>query len=372
MKTNNFSTPMPRLEVAGSTLMRPDWTTGSYRKRNMLWLDKNENSDPILSEVTSRILATVSREVLYSYPENVNLYKKLADHLHLDPSNLLLTAGSDGAIRSAFEAYISPGDVVIHTQPTFAMYSVYSRMYGADAQPVEYLPSSDGPKLSEERIIDAVKKKHPKMVCLPNPDSPTGTVLTKKELRAIVAAAGEVGALILVDEAYYPFHKETIIQWVKEYPHLVVARSTGKAWGLAGLRIGYAAANSEVTKILHKVRPMYEVNTIAVTMMEKMLDYHDEMLASVRRLEEGKQLFIKEMRSLGFRVLDCHGNFVHVSFGNYEEEIHLELSSLVYYRRSFNDPCLQGFSRFSAATPEIFKPVIDSIKMIVKQKEKGE
>ena len=230
---------------------------------------------------------------------------------------------------------------------------------------MEYLSSKDGPVLSAETIIDAIKKCRPKMVCLPNPDSPTGTVFNDSELRAIIESAGATGALMLVDEAYYPFHPKTALPWIKEYPHLIVTRSTGKAWGMAGFRLGYAAASKYITNILHKVRSMYETNTVALAMMERMLDLEDEMIASVKRLEAGKKQFLETMRELGFHVLETHGNFLHVNFGDYAEEIHSALSEIVYYRKDFNEPCLKGFSRFSATTPQRFKPVIDCIRQIV-------
>src|SRR5262249_55964526 len=155
--------------------------------------------------------------------------------------------------------------------PTFAMYPVYARMYGAATSTLDYQSSTRGPTLSLDAVISTIGEVRPKLVCLPNPDSPTGTVFESAALRRIVEAAGEVGALILVDEAYHPFCEITAASWVDEYEHLVVARTFAKAWGLAGLRIGYGVAAPACAKLLHKVRPMYEVNTLAVAVMERML-----------------------------------------------------------------------------------------------------
>ena len=257
--------------------------------------------------------------------------------------------------------------MVIHTQPTFAMYAVYAQMYGAAAKPLSYRPSNRGPVLTVENIIETIKSSAPKLVCLPNPDSPTGTFFAANDMRNIIEAAGYVGAVMLVDEAYYPFHAETVISWVTDYPHLVVTRSTGKAWGMAGYRIGYGAASSEMTVILHKVRPMYETNTVAVAVFEGMLDHVDEMLASVARLEEGKASFLTAMENLGFTTLRGSGNFLHVNFGSKAADIHQGLADLVYYRKDFKESCLRGFSRFSAATPEQFAPLIAEIQAISKK-----
>ncbi len=364
MKT--FGCPTPRPAIADAGLVRPDWTVESRRDPGMLWLDKNENTDPELIAVVAQVVAGLPNHAQHAYPESGPLYHKLAAWLSLRPENLLLAAGSDGAIRAAFEAFVSPGEVVIHTGPTFAMYGVYCRMYGAEAHAVDYRPSEAGPLLDVENLLAAIGDHSPRLVCLPNPDSPTGTVFDQDAMRAIIEAAGAVGAVMLVDEAYHPFHADTVLPWIKDYPHLMVTRSTGKAWGLAGFRIGYAAAAPDLTRTLHKVKSMYETGTMAMAVFEAMLDRVDAMEASVRRLLAGKALFAEAMRGLGLDVLEGNGNFIHVAFGPHAEDVHAALADIAYYRRDSAEPCLAGFSRFTVTTPELLRPVIDSITGVVR------
>ena len=359
---SNKSLPAPRAPVSDPSLTRPDWTKGAARDPSRLWLDKNENWDPDLSAVVAKVMRELPAEAYCTYPESAALYAKLAAWVGVEAQNLILAAGSDGIIRSVFEAYVAPGDVVIHTVPTFAMYSVYSRMYGAKVVGIEYQPSADGPVLPVEGMLDAIRTQSPKLVCLPNPDSPTGTVVAPDILERIIAAAGEAGALMLVDEAYHPFHPDSVAGWIERFPHLVVCRSTGKAWGMAGIRIGYGVASPEVATILHKVRPMYEVGAVAAHAFQGMLDHVDAMQASVARLEAGKALFLTEMEALGFTVLKGAGNFCHVAFGGRADAVHAALDGKVMYRKNFAEPCLAGFSRFSATTPDLFRPVIDLIR----------
>ncbi len=356
--------PSPRPSLLDETLTRPDWTAGVPRDPGVLWLDKNENIDPQLAAVTARVMAEIDPTVIYSYPDSTLLYRKLGASLGVGAERLLLTAGSDGAIRAVFEAYVELGDAVVHTVPTFAMYSVYCQMYGARQVGLDYRPSDDGPCLDASTIVAAIVRSRPKLVCLPNPDSPTGTVFPPDELRRIVEAASEVGALVLIDEAYFPFYDWTALSWTDEYPHLVVARTFAKAWGLAGLRIGYAIASPDVARLLHKVRPMYEVSTVAVAAVERMLDFADEMRASVRRLNAGRDVFLSAMKQLGFRTLRAHGNFLHVAFGAHAPRVHAALKDVVRYRLDFREPCLAGFSRFSSTAPELFQRVIDPIRRV--------
>ena len=365
MSERRFHPPAARAAVTDPFLFRPDWISGVPRDPDSLWLDKNENTDPQLAAVVAGVFSEIAVSSATTYPETGPLYRKLAGYLSVDADHLLLTPGSDGAIRAVFEAYINPGDVVIHTFPTFAMYAVYSRMYGAKAETLSYDPSDEGPILRLEGLLDAIRMIRPRLVCLPNPDSPTGTVFEPDALRKIIETAGDVGALILVDEAYYPFYDKTVLPWIVEYPHLVVARTFAKAWGLAGLRIGYASACPEVVRLLHKVRPMYEVNAIAVAMVERMLDLGQEVLASVSRLNLGRDAFLTAMKGLGLRTIETKGNFLHVAFGSPAQAIHAALKGWVLYRQEFQEPCLAGFSRFTATTVERAQPVIDRIRQVV-------
>lgn len=357
--------PEPRNSIASPELSRPDWLSQEDRKKGLLWLDKNENLDPALQRIIQQVLREVDPLFLRTYPEPGSFYRKLAHLEGVKPQNLILSAGSDGAIRSVFEAYVSPGDWVIHTQPTFAMYSVYSNMYGARAIALPYEPSKQGPTLSLEKMIQAVRKTKPKAVFLPNPDSPTGTVFGREELKGIIRCALESASVILIDEAYYPFYPHSAAEWIEEFPNLIVARTFAKAWGLAGLRIGYAIANSKAIEYLNKVRPMYECNTFAIAMMERMLDHHSEVLASVKRLEEGKQHFLSRMQALDLRTLSGQGNFLHVTFGKHYDAVTKALENKVLYRKNFSEPCLQGFSRFSSTTKEIFEPVVREIERVI-------
>ncbi|MBU6298861.1 MAG: aminotransferase class I/II-fold pyridoxal phosphate-dependent enzyme [Alphaproteobacteria bacterium] len=358
--------PLARRSVGDPSLQRPDWTKGDVRDPALLWLDKNENRDPAQLALVARVVSELAPVFLSTYPHSAQLYAKLGKMCGVDPHCVVIAAGSDGVIRSVFEAYVSPGDTVIITAPSFAMYSVYSLMYGARMVGLEYQPSDGGPMLRSADVIAAIRRELPRVVCLPNPDSPCGTVFPEDELRSIIASAGDVGALILIDEAYYPFHDKTVVPWITEYPHLAVARTAAKAWGMSGLRIGWGISSPAVTAMMHKVRPMYECSTIAMAALEVMIDHEDTSRASVARLEAGKKVFLDAMEELGLRVLRGKGNFMHVAFGAHAEAVHTRLSTLCYYRRDFKEPCLKGFSRFSSTTAELFQPIIKAISEVVR------
>jgi len=356
----------PRLSLLDPTLQRPSALASQPRDPAQIWLDKNENLDPVLLEVSSAVLLHVYRSALACYPEAGELYRKLGVWVGVTPDSLLLTPGSDGAIRLVFESFVEPGDAVFITEPTFAMYPVYAKMFGARVTALQYQPGERGPWLDYAALVRRVREEMPKLLCLPNPDSPTGTVVSPEVMGELLAACEAAGTVFLVDEAYHPFHAETQVGYTQTSRNLIVARTFAKAWGVAGLRIGYAVAHPETIGLLHKMRPMYEVSTLATDFMARMLDHSDAMHASVARTQAGKQWFSAEMRALGFDVLETAGNFLHVRFGVSGSAVHQTLQGRVLYRKGFDVPALAGYSRFSMAPQEILAPVVGLIRKAVK------
>jgi histidinol-phosphate aminotransferase len=358
----------PRQSLLNPELQRPSALSSVPREINRLWLDKNENIDPELMKITNEIMKDIPAISLATYPEAGEVYRKLAQWAEVSPEQLILTPGSDGAIRLVFEAFVENGDGVIHTVPTFAMYSVYSQMFGAEVYPIDYKPTEAGPSLDAESIISTLVKHKPKLLCIPNPDSPTGTILEPDVLREILSVCESVGTVFLIDEAYHPFYEWSAVPWAATSKNLIVARTFAKAWGVAGLRIGYAVGHPETISLLHKMRPMYEVSTFSVDFMSRMLDRDDEMMKSVARIKEGKDCFVNTMESLGFKVLPTFGNFLYVAFAEYGDTIHSALSNKVYYRASSDHPSLVGYTRFSVAPKSIMMKVSDLIKNSVTEK----
>lgn len=355
----------PRRSLLNPDLQRPSALKSKPRNLDQLWLDKNENLDPVMMQLTREVLQEIPPWGLATYPEAGEVYRKLARWVGVRPEALLLTPGSDGAIRLTFEAFVEDGDAVIHTSPTFAMYPVYSQMFGAAVHRIEYRPTEAGPYLDPAQIIRGVRDFKPKLLCLPNPDSPTGTVLPAEALREILTECEAAGTVFLLDEAYHPFYDWSAVPWTEHSRHLVIARTFAKAWGAAGLRVGYAVGHPDTIALLHKMRPMYEVSTLAVEFMSRMLDRGSEMLQAVARINEGKAFFVEEMRALGFKVLPTAGNFTHVAFGLAGPVIHAALADRVLYRASFSDHCLAGYSRFTVAPRATMAKVVGLIKAAI-------
>lgn len=356
----------PKQPLLNPYLIRPSALQSQPRNPRLLWLDKNENIDEELNQVTQKVLDSLSANTLFSYPEAGELYRKLSIWNEISPESFLITPGSDGVIRLVFEAFVGEGDKVVHTLPTFAMYPVYSQVFGAEVKLIEYESQEGLPFLDTDKMISLILSEKPKLVCLPNPDSPTGTVVSPEVLQDILKACESVGSVLLIDEAYHPFYKWSAIDFIKCSTNIIVARTFAKAWGVAGLRIGYAVAHPNTISLLHKIRPMYETSTLGIEFMSKMIDEKEEMIKSVERIIEGRTYFANEMRALGFDVIMTEANFIHVKFKELAPAIHKELANKVLYRHSFDHPSLSDYSRFSVAPLPIMKQLVSWIKNIIK------
>jgi len=271
-----------------------------------LRLDRNENVTGLPAEFFKKIVAGITPEMISAYPEVEAFYQELAQNLGLRPENLMLASGSDPAIKAFFELFVSPGDEVVLLQPTYAMYGVYAQMFEATLRQVPFGPDLS---LDLELLISSVSEKT-RLVAIANPNSPTGTILEEPVLLEIIAQAGRFGAAVMIDEAYYPFYSKTMLPHIREHENLAVIRTMSKAFGLAGLRLGYAVAQPALIELLMKVRPMYEVNALAVHFGRHLLARPQVSEDYVTQVEAGKAQLLKDLAALGLESHPTWANFI--------------------------------------------------------------
>ena len=277
-------------------------------RKGKLRLDKNEHVAGLPEELVQDALRGLTAESIATYPEVRPLYTKLAESLGVSENNLMLAAGSDPAIKSVYELFVADGDRVVLPKPTYAMFHVYAQMFGAEAVSFEY---GRDLTLDQGALLHAISPDV-QMVAIANPNSPTGTVMDEGFLLEVIKKANSAGVVALIDEAYYPFYPRTLLPHVRDYDNLVVTRTFSKAYGLAGLRLGYVAGSESMIDLLMKVRPMYEVTGLAVHFGCYILDHLDVVEEYVRQVDEGKRYLATEMEALGFRTHPTHANFMHV------------------------------------------------------------
>jgi len=309
-----------------------------------LRMDKNEYLPCIDKKVFRGILKTIKPEHFSIHPEVGPLYKKISLCVGVPEKNIVVTAGSDNAIRSTFEVFVGPGDKVIIPDPTFAMYYIYSDIAGARMEKVGY-----DANLNIE-VDDILKKidNATKLIAIANPNSPTGTVFDQNELNAIVKKASRYGAVVLIDEAYYPFYASSMLDRITKHDNLIVTRTFSKALGLAGLRIGFLASNDRIAKLIFAVKPMYEITTLSANAALFALERYKDSFKYAEKVRAAKEDLERYFMKRGYTVFTGYANFIHVDFGKRRNEIvnHL-IRNKVLFKHSFDRPCLKRYCRFT-------------------------
>jgi histidinol-phosphate aminotransferase len=300
------------------------WIDAVYRVRgttpsrlDSLRLDKNERTTRFNDSFFSRVVSKLRHEHLTAYPETEPLYDKLANILNISRDQIVLTAGSDAGIKNCFELAVERGSEVITISPTFAMVDIYAQLFGVKQIKIGY--SSDL-TFQSDAMLNAITQ-NTSLIIIANPNSPTGTLLSNNEIESILNKASLFGAIVLIDEAYYGFCKQTALPLVSKYSNLIVARTFSKAFGLAGCRVGFLVAQQELAQRLYRYRPMYEVNAFGVLAAMEILD-HPELIAEyLDETQQGREYLKRSLDKLGYKYIDTKANFIHVDFGSKRNEI---------------------------------------------------
>src|SRR5690349_17814993 len=210
-----------------------------------LRMDFNEN--PIgCSPSVLRALAKLTANTISAYPEQETVRRKVARYFRVDPTELLLTNGTDEALSLVVNTFVEPKDDVLLVEPTYAMYRFYSELAGATIVAPRY---DDAMCFPWNNVLRALRAG-PRVFFLPNPNSPTGNLLSLKQLQRILKAATRT--MVVIDEAYFEFSRVTVIPWIRRHKNLIVTRTFSKAAGLAGLRLGCMFVHRELAAVMRK------------------------------------------------------------------------------------------------------------------------
>ena len=272
-------------------------------------LDRNERSVDFSPEVMRQLRRLITAPLLRAYPEPERLYQRLAGWLGLPRERLLITMGADGALKAIFEVFVEPGDDVVLASPSFAMYPIYGQMYGARLREARF---HDDLSLPLEEIL-AVITARTKLVVLANPNQPVERAYHEDEIGRLVDACARVGAMLVMDEAYAPFCPYTATPFLDAYPNLIVVRSFSKAFGVAGLRLGYCLSHPEHITHLNSVRPLVEMHAVGIAMGCYLVDHPELMTAYVAEVNAARGWLGEALRQQGFEASGRWANWVLVA-----------------------------------------------------------
>jgi histidinol-phosphate aminotransferase len=274
-----------------------------------------------------KAIAAIQKELseLSRYPDGnaFNLKSALAKKHDVAIKQITIGNGSNDILEILTRAFVTPEHEVVFSQHAFAVYPIVTQAVGAKAVVV--------PAKNWGHDLDAMQKAisdKTRVVFIANPNNPTGTWLTKKELSDFLSAVPET-VLVVLDEAYFEFAYDNGenqnplagkeypngIEWLQTFPNLVVTRTFSKAYGLAGLRVGYSVSHPQVADVLNRVRQPFNVNSLALLAAEVALDDQDYLLQGIKNNATGMTQLVSAFDEMQLGYIPSVGNFVCVNVG---------------------------------------------------------
>jgi histidinol-phosphate aminotransferase len=334
--------------------------------RTGLRLDFNESTVGCSPRVLAR-LRSLDAESLARYPEREPVEREVASFLELDPAQILLTNGVDEAIHLLCSTYLDPGDEALIVVPTFAMYAIFAQTEGARV--VEVL--ADDNFVFPERDLLARLSSRTRLIAVANPNNPTGAAVARDVLIKIAQKAPQ--AAMLVDEAYFEFYGETLIEQIRvdcalQIENLFVARTFSKAYGLAGLRIGILAGEARQLAMVRRVASPYSVNAAALAVLPEALQDQEYIGRYVAQVRDNREKLQRELGDLGLQYWPSHANFVLVRIGPVHAGFVQALRDRGILVRDRNtDPGCEGCVRLTVGTDEHTQILIDALRDVVER-----
>jgi histidinol-phosphate aminotransferase len=287
------------------------------KEENIVKLASNENPRGIGPRTRAAIEQAIADVARYPDGNGHELRMALSRRYGVEPGAIVLGNGSNDVLELVALAFLGPGRASVYSQHCFAVYPLATQARGARAIPVLAKNYAHDLDTMAAAIDDET------FVCwVANPNNPTGTHARPDELEAFVRRVPE-RVILVIDEAYNeylaPELKSETVKWLKRHPNLVITRTFSKAYGLAGLRVGYALAHPSVADIMNRVRQPFNVNSLALVAataalndMEFVAKSYVANIAGMRQIEEGA-------RKLGLEWIPSHGNFITIRVGKANE-----------------------------------------------------
>lgn len=311
-----------------------------------LFLDWNETTYELPVSVKEKLKDAIDRGLGVSYPDGDrdDVHSALQQFTGVPVQNILVFNGSDSALKDCIESLLDPGDEISVVEPEYSQINTYIQMAAGKLDRIKF---SNPFEVTIEDLIFRLKGK--KTLYLSNPSNPTGRYFSKFEIKKLL----DTGICLLLDEAYVEFAPESCANLVQSYRNLFVFRTFSKAFGLAGLRLGYVLSHEENIEILRKNRNGKEINAFAQIAVVEALKNLDIYKTRIKEIIEVREQFIAAINSLtpSVRAFKSMGNFVLIKSSRLSELLrYLEDNKILIRDRRgmyFMDEC----ARISIGTP---------------------
>ena len=297
-------------------------------------LASNENPFPPVPAVAAAIAEAATGVNRYPDHRATELRARLADWVGVTPEQVAVGCGSVGLLQQLCLTFVDPGDEVVYPWLSFEAYPVCVKMMGG----VPVNPPLVDHAFDMEAVAEAVGPAT-KMVLLATPNNPTGTAISTEQVARLVEAISDE-VIVVVDEAYREFADpalgDPVADLVPHHPNVVVTRTFSKAYGLAGLRVGYAVCDPAIVAEIDKILLPFAVNGLAQAAALAALDALDEIQPRIDALLAERTRLAKELEGAGWALPPAQANFVYLATGERTDELYLGLERAGVVTRPFS------------------------------------
>ena len=308
-------------------------------------LASNENPWSPVPSVAAAIADAISGLNRYADNSAAAVRVGIGEWLDIDPDNITVGCGSSGLLQQIFLTYVDPGDEVVFPYPSFEIYPIFCSLFDA----VDVRTPLVDHAFDLTAVANAVSDKT-KLIFLATPNNPTGTSIAIEDIAGLLDTIPN-DVVVVVDEAYREFNSPSFgdpVDLLDEHSNLIITRTFSKAFGLAGMRAGYAVCAPEIVSELDKVRLPFSVNNLAQTAMLAAIEFEAEAMSNVEMLLAERQRCIDELAGAGVELPDVQANFVFIPTGDDTLRISGELERVGIVTRPFPGTGL----RVTVGTPE--------------------
>lgn len=352
------------VRVKKSVLGMKEYVPPTAKRRGMLRLDFNENTSGCSPKVIAA-LKEIKPDDVSIYPDYSGVTKMIAGYVGngIVSEQIMITNGSDEAIKCIMDTYVECGDDVVIPVPTFDIFRVYATVAGANIVEVPY---DDEMEFPLDDVLSSINERT-KVVVIVNPNNPTGTVLSRDGILRIVKKAKD--SVVLIDEAYMEYYGETCADLVAN-DNVFVIRTFSKAFGLAGLRIGYVVSDERNIESLLKVRSPYSIGVEACAALGAALDDVEFVNDYAREVRKSRKMLFCGLSKIGVKCYPSSANFVLADFGGDADYVWKELiANNILTRRWLTNERLKNFIRIGAGTSEETEKALLIVEAALSKKE---
>ncbi|MBD2851850.1 histidinol-phosphate transaminase [Acinetobacter baumannii] len=328
--------------------------------QNLLKLNTNENPYPPSPKVVEAVQAVLHEQAdvlrLYPDPDATALKQAIAKQQNINVSQVFVGNGSDEVLAHIFKAFFLQDEPILYPDITYSFYPVYSQFFGTKTKEIP---------LNENFEIDVRDYTQPNGgVIITNPNAPTSIALSLAEIEQVLQANPD--RVVLIDEAYVDFGAESAVSLINRYENLVVCQTTSKSRSLAGLRVGFAIAQSHLIAALEAVKNSfnsYPIDRFAIAAAVASFEDQAYFEEQCQKVISSREKLVRDLTELGFNVLPSKANFIFATHSQHDAgQLAQKLREQGIIVRYFNKPRINQFLRITVGTDEQNARLVQTLK----------